>query len=179
LKVAERSRILNDLFKANKWIAAREVILEWLKQEPDDHWALTRLSSTYAEEGNFVKALELIEHALKIEPRCPLALSDYTEALYMNNRHDEAIRICKNLIRRGAKRIAYGKYGQGIRWSRSLINDRRYTLGLLYGSLGEYHLAAKFIKLHIANRNGNCPSVYKLREVKEDLSAILDRKYPY
>ena len=65
MKVGARSQIINDLFRAKKWIKAREVLLEWLKEDPEDHWAFTRLSSTYAEEGDFTKALECIENALK------------------------------------------------------------------------------------------------------------------
>lgn len=179
MKVGERSRIVNEFFRAKKWSKVQEVLLDWLKEDPSDHWALTRLSSTYAEEGNYAKALDYIEHALRIEPRCPLALADCTEALYMLGRHEEAIQICKSLIRRGPKRISHGKCGQGLPWARSLINDLRYELGLLYGSQDEFDLAKKYIKAHIANRSRICRSVYKLHEVKKDLKLIQEGQYPY
>jgi tetratricopeptide (TPR) repeat protein len=179
MAINERTIIINKLFKENKWIEARNILLGWFKEKPGDHWALTRLSSTYAEEGDFAKALECLEKALKIEPNCSLALSDYTESLYMLNRHEEAILICKRLIKRGVKSVAYGTCAKGLPDARKLINDTRYTLGMLYGSLGEYELAGKYIKQHIANRNRNCRSAYKLRDVKKVLSVILEGNYPY
>jgi tetratricopeptide (TPR) repeat protein len=178
MKVGERSQIINQLFEAKKWVEARTVLYEWLKNNPDDHWTLTRLSSTYAEECNYSKAMEYLEQALMIEPRCPLALSDYTEALAMLGRDNDAIRVCKNLIARGAKRIAYGKCGQGLPWSRGLINDSRYYLGMLYGSQGNFSLARKYFKAHIANRNRNCRSVHKLNDVRKMLTAIEQNQYP-
>ncbi|MFC2005300.1 tetratricopeptide repeat protein [Chloroflexota bacterium] len=174
----EKSRMIDQLFKEEKWVEARTYFLEWLKDEPDSHWLLTRLSETYYEERAYDKALEYVEQALKIAPLCPLVLWDYATTLDMLDRNEDALQVYKRLIRRGVSRIAYGECGEGIRWARSLVNDCRYRLGLLYADLGEYRLASKYIRAHIANRSRNCPSIYNVRDVKKKLAIILDGKDP-
>jgi tetratricopeptide (TPR) repeat protein len=167
-----------QLYKEGKWAEGRAILLELQKEYPDDHWLLTRISSTYYEEYNYDKALEYAERALDLAPDCPLVLWDYAGALDMIERDEEAIRVFKNLIHRGVNRIAYGECGEGIRWARSLLNDSRYRLGLLYSSKGDFSLACKFIKTYIANRNRNYPSIYNLRNAKRELAAILEGNDP-
>ncbi len=177
-KSREQTQIINRLSKEEKWAEARAYILEWLKDEPDSHWLLTNLSGTYYEERNYEKALEYVEQALRVAPRCPLVLWDYAGTLAMLERNEEALRVYNSLIRRGVDRIAYGECGEGIRRARSLINDSRYRLGRIYASMGKFHLASKYLKAHIANRSRNCPSIYNVRDVKKKLAIILEGKAP-
>jgi predicted Zn-dependent protease len=171
---------INKLFRDQKWDEAVTVILDSLKEYPDNHWLFTRLASIYAGgKGNYIAALEYAEKALKLEPKCPLVLWDYAGILYVSSRNEDASRIYKRLIRRPIKSIAYGKCGQGIRWARSLKNDSRYQLGLIYASYGQFRLAARYIKAHISRRGSNCPSSYNLREVKKDLIFIQRGENPY
>jgi len=179
LKVGERSGIINRLFKEEKWREAKVILNGWLNKEPDDHWALTRLASAFYEEENYKKSLELVKKALKLKPRCPLALWDFAGTLSSLSRHEEAILIYKKLLRRGVGDIARGECSQGIPWARGLINDCRYRLGLLYGSMDEFHLAIKYTKAYICAHNRNCPSAYDLREVKKYLRAISEGQYPF
>jgi tetratricopeptide (TPR) repeat protein len=175
----EKLRIFNRLFlKEEKYAEARTILLELLKDEPDSHWLLTRLSGTYFEEKNYYKALEYVEQALKISPHCPLVLWDYAGTLDMLERNVDALRVYKNLVRRGVNRIAYGECGEGIWWARSLVNDCRYRVGLLYASMGEFQLAGKYIKTYIANHSRNNPSIYPLRDVKKELLMVLEGKNP-
>jgi len=177
-KDREKTLIFNQLFKKGKWTEARSHILEWLKDEPDHHWLLAQLSEIYFQEYHYEKALEYAEKALQIAPRCPLVLWVYAEALDILKRHDDASKVYKRLIRRGVTRTAYGECGEGIRWARSLVNDCRYKLSIYYAGLGDFRIASKYIKAHIANRNRNCPSVFSLREAKKDLATILEGKNP-
>ena len=168
----EHTRIVNELNRQENWPKLRELALEWLKDEPDSHWLLAQLSSAYYEERNYEKALETIEKALELAPHCPFVLWHYAGALDMLERADEAIRVLKGLMRRGASRIAHGRCGEGIRWARSLVNDCRYRLGLLYSRLGDRPRAEKHIRQHVAQRGRNTPSIYSVRTVKKDLAAI-------
>jgi tetratricopeptide (TPR) repeat protein len=176
--IKEQINKFYQIYKEEKWSQGRTILLELLKEYPGDHWLLTRISSTYFEEKNYVKALEYSEQALLVHPRCPLVLWDYAGTLDMLDRNDEALKVYQGLIRRGVSRIAYGECGEGIRWARSLVNDCRYQLGLIYASTGDFRLAGKYIKKHIVNRNRNCPSIYNLREVKKDYTLILEGKDP-
>lgn len=174
----EQIKKFNLTYKEENWNSARKILLKLIKDYPDDHWFLTRLSNTYYEEKNYIKALEYVEKARKIAPRCPLVLWDYAGTSDMLNNNEGAIRIYKGLIRRGVKRIAYGECGEGIRWARSLVNDCRYKLGLIYAKMGDFGLAINFLRAHIANRNRNCYSIYHLRKVKKDLVDLQYGKDP-
>jgi len=175
----EQSRIINNLFKEEKYSEARTFIFGLMKNNPDDHWLLSRLSTTYYEGGNYQEALKYVEQALKIAHYCPLVLWDYAGTLDMLERNDEAIQIYKRLVRKGASRIAHGACGEGIQAARSLVNDSRYRLGLIYARKVEFLLAKKYFKDYITNRHYNYSSIYNLREVKKDLKIILERKDPH
>jgi tetratricopeptide (TPR) repeat protein len=164
----------NRLCKEKKWDKARLLLLEWLKDEPDDHWLLTNIGETYFEEKNYTKALEYEQEALKLHPYCPLVLWDYANSLDMLERYEDAIPIYKKLIKRGVKRIAYGKCGEGISSARMLVNDCRYNLGLVYATLGDFDLAIRFVRMHIANRDRKTRSIYNLHYVKKDLQTIFE-----
>lgn len=177
-KFRDQIKIFGQMFKEGNWKGARKVLLKLLKDYPEDHWLLTRLSVTYYEEKNYLKALEYVEKARTITSRCPLVLWDYAGTLDMLNNNEDAIRIYKRLIRRGVNRIAYGECGEGISWARSLVNDCRYRLGLIYARMGEFRLARNYLDTHIANRYLNCYSIYNLREVKKDLVDLQNNKDP-
>jgi tetratricopeptide (TPR) repeat protein len=174
----EQSKLINELYRQEKWAEVRAFILELLKEEPNSHWLLTRLSSTYYEEKMYDKALEYVKQAIKIAPHCPLVLWDYAGTLDMLKREKEALQVFKRLLRKDVNMLAHGECGEGLRWARSLVNDCRYWVGLIYASLGKYYLAKKYIQSHINNRSRNCTSIYNLREIKKDLSKIIEGKDP-
>jgi tetratricopeptide (TPR) repeat protein len=174
----EKSNIINQLFEEEKWEEAREYILKCLVEEPESHWLLSRLSVTYYEQKNYEKALKYIKKALKIAPHCPLVLWDYAGTLDMLSNNEEALRIFKSIIRKGVSRIARGECSEGIRWARSLVNDSRYRVGLLYARLGDFRLAKKYVNAYIKNRKPNTPSIYSISEAKKKLVRILEGRDP-
>jgi len=174
----EKSNKLNQLFKEEKWKEARYLILQLLKDHPNDHFLLTRLSTTYYEEKKYEKALEYVEQAYKLAPKCPLVLWDFAGTLDMLERNEDAINIYKSIIKKGARRVAYGEGGEGIRDARKLVNDCRYRVGLLYSDINKFNLALKYVKSHIANRGRNTPSIYNLRDVKRKLALLRVGKNP-
>lgn len=154
------------------WSKARKLILCELKKKPHSHWLLTRLSTTYYEEHKYSKALVISKKAVKLAPKCPLVLWDHACMLDMVGKHKKAIMIWKKLLRRGVNRIAYDECGEGIRWSRSMLNDCRYSIGVSYRKMGNISLAIKFIKDHITNRAPGIPSIFTLSLVKNELTNI-------
>src|SRR5207253_1294861 len=117
------------LFKEERWTDARQFLQEELRAEPDNHWLLTRLSTTYYEQGDYKEALHWVEKALALAPDCPLVLWDYAGALDMLGREREAIGIYRSLLQRGAERIADDECGEGIEWATSLLTDCVYRAG--------------------------------------------------
>ncbi len=148
-----------------RWDKAEQLLLGLLEKDPDDHWVLTKLASTYYEEYNYKKALKYSEKALKIAPSCPLVNWDYACALDMMNRKKEAIKIWKKLLNRKLEDIAFGECGEGIRWSKSLLNDCRYRIGVSYLEMGKNAYALKYLNEHIKNRKRGLPSLYSKKEV--------------
>jgi hypothetical protein len=75
------SKAIEAAIRTEKWERVRQLIRAELKEEPDSHWLLTRLSLTYYEEQAYRKSLSYSRKALKLAPRCPRALWDYAGCL--------------------------------------------------------------------------------------------------
>jgi tetratricopeptide (TPR) repeat protein len=170
---------VNRLSEENKYDEARQRLMDWLKRNPQDHRAIYRLARTYIPEENYEKMAEYLERSLKIEPRCPSALSDYSYVLYMLKRDKEALQICKSLLQRGVKRLAnYRECKPGLSKAKGFVNDCRFILGMLYGSSGEYKSAKNYIKSHMAHRSYHNPSIFKLNGVRSALAAVTQGQDP-
>lgn len=157
-------------FDLKKWSQARKLILKELKKKPNNHWYLTRLSTTYYEEKKYKKALILSQKAYQIAPDCPLVLWDMGGSLYMLKHYSLAIQIWKKLLLRGIHSIAYNPCGEGKKQARSLLNDCRYRIGNAFLKMGRKKEAEKYYKLYIKHRNRLTPSIYNLGKVKIELS---------
>lgn len=167
---ANNIRKIEKHFRRGEWKKTRELIYRELKKKPKDHWLLTRLAMTYYEETEYKRALSISEKAMKLAPTCPLVLWDYACALDMIGSHKKAIAGWKKLLKKGVEAVAYREHGEGLRWARSLLNDCRYRTGLSYGKQGKVKLALKYLRQHLANRSLLVPSIYKLGEVKKQIS---------
>jgi len=159
--------MIDKFIRQGEWQKARSLILQQLEENPDDHWLLTRLSTTYYEEHHYDEALRISEKALKISPKCPLVLWDYAGALDMLGKHEDAIKIWRKLIKKGVNKIAYSECGEGIRWARSLINDSKYRTAISYLKMGMLSNANKYLRDHLKHRAPGIPSIYRLSDVKK------------
>lgn len=84
----------------------------------------------------------------------------------------EAIDIWKKIISKGVKRIAYGDWGEGLSWAKSLINDCRYGISLALISLNDKKTAIMYLKSHLNYRKKRVRSIFKLKDVKNKLDSI-------
>ncbi len=119
---------VEPLIEAEEWDKARKVILRQLKDDPDNHWLLTRLSTTYYEQRDYRKALEYAKAARLVVPDCPLVLWDYAGALDMLGRKREARRVYGTLLKRGAREIVEpdedaDECWEGPEWTIALLTD--------------------------------------------------------
>ena len=165
---------LDEAYDAEDWGGMRSLLLAELKRDPDDHWLLTRISMTYYEQRKYQRAFDYAVRALRIAPRCPLALWDCAGALDMLGHADEAIGIWKRLLDEGIEEIAFGECGEGIRWAESLLNDCRYRLGATYADLGERDEAVRWYEVHLEHRRPGLPSRYKLQDVRREYRRRVD-----
>ena len=176
MNTAGTVQLIEDYIRQEQWKKARSLILKALKTDKNDHWLLSRLATTYYEEGKYEKAMELEEQARRLAPHCPLVLWGYANVLDMLGHEAKAIRIWKQLLAKGEEKIAYGECGEGIRWARSLLNDCIYRIALAYRDLGKFDMAIQYLKKHIKNRSPGIPSIYALSEVKKKLFQLQEQQ---
>ena len=80
------SNIVNHYFDIEDWESAKEILSAKVKEEPDNHWAITQLGESYYELRDYEKALKLTEKAVELAPNCPLTLNNYAVVLYIHER---------------------------------------------------------------------------------------------
>jgi len=170
--VDTRSLIENDL-NEEKWRDARKLIRIEMKKHPDNHWLVLQLSTTYYEEHQYDRSLELIKMARQMAPKCPAVAWNYASSLDMVGDKKEAIKIWQSLLKRGVDKLAFlDDCGEGILWTKSLLNDCLYRIGLSYADMGKSSHAIRYIEEHISQRRPGIPSLYSMKEVKRKLKRL-------
>lgn len=154
------------------WAGARKILFELKKVYKNDHWILSRISSTYYEDKKYKKALEYALKAKKLEPNCPLVLWDLAGALDMLEKELEAIKIWKSLLRKDINKLAHGPCGEGIRSAKSLKNDCRLNIGRSYEDIGRKKLALKYYQLHLDHRQQGIPCLESIKYVKNRMKQL-------
>ena len=164
------------MFQKEEYARARKLLLDNLKKSKkrDNHWLLCRISTTYYEERKYRTAIDYVNKARKLAPHCPLVLWDYATTLDMLEHEREAIAIWKNLLRRGAKRIAFGECGEGLKRAKGLMLDCHYRLALTHRDLKKYRQAQYYMIKHINGRYPGNGSIYTLKEARSKLNQIYD-----
>jgi tetratricopeptide (TPR) repeat protein len=173
---APTAELVEKLIEEGRWVDARRAIDALLRDRPDDHWLLTRLSTTYYEMGDYEKALKLADRALKIAPGCPLALWDRASALDMLGREEEALRVYKMLLSRGQLAIAEDECGEGEEWAASLMADCLYRAGCILKDLGRKFEAAKHYRAYLHMLDLGVRSIYDREEAAAKLRALIPKK---
>ena len=158
---------IERLIATEDWSSARRAIERALTTSPDDHWLLTRLGLTCYEQRRYKRALQYAERGLALSPACPLVLWDYAGTLQMLGRHDEAIAVYRRLIRRGARRIALGRCGEGLAKARGLVADCHLRMADSYRALGDPAAADRAFATHLDLRGPGCRSSYKLGDLSK------------
>ena len=86
-------QLINELFGAKEYPAARELALAYLRNEQQDEKIMFLLAGTYFEEKNYKKALEWIE---KVDLK-PHVIIHKAKILYYLERAPEAEAILRSL----------------------------------------------------------------------------------
>lgn len=170
------NKLIEKLIDKEDWTSARKSIIAALKKDPEHHWLLTRLSLTYYEEKNYEKALEVVQQAYKVAPKCPLVLWDYAGTLQMLGHHKEAIKIYKAIIAKDVEEIAYGECGEGKGKARGLIADCYFRLSESYKDMGLEKLSFQAFEKHIDLRGPGCNSIYPLKDLNKIKVFIKNKK---
>lgn len=170
----EVSNIINCYLDQNRLFDAKKILQDELKTYPNEYWLLTTLSNVFYELKDYNSALEFSERALSIESSDYLVINNHACILsVMEGKEEEAIELFKKIIFTELDKIAFGKYGEGIRWAKSLVNDCRVRLALVYLSINEKLRAMKYLDDHLANRERGVFSNFTKKEILKKKQSIL------
>jgi len=166
------SKLINNYIMNENWDKAKKIIESELIKTPDNHWLLIQLSEVYYEKHNYKKALELSTQAMALAPNCPLVNNDYALHLYMHELDDKAIEIWTNLLTKNINEIAEGECGEGIRNTKSMINDIRARIGKSYIEKKDFEKALFFFNEHLKNRQRGIYSNFTKKEIEKLVTRV-------
>jgi tetratricopeptide (TPR) repeat protein len=163
---------INGLFKREQWAQARKLLQKRLEKEPKNHWLLTRLGTTYYEERDYPKALDLSRQAIQLAPECSLVLWDLASTLEMLGDDRGALRAYRGLFARGPQRIADDECGEGMPWALSLLTDCLFSAAGCLHRIGDRDAAVSCLRQHLELRTLGAKSIYSRREVGKRFAEI-------
>lgn len=169
----EVSIVINSYLDQNRLIDAKKILLEELNTYPNEFWLLTTLSTVFYELRDYNSALEFSERALSIESSDYLVLNNHACILsVIEGKEKEAIELLEKIIFTELDKIAFGEYGEGIRWAKSLVNDCRVRLALVYLSINDKLKAMKYLDDHLVNRESGVFSNFTKKEIMKIRQSI-------
>lgn len=166
------SERIDQLFDAERWADARALIVGALRSHRGSHWLLSRLSTTYYEERNYKKALEVAKRAYAVAPHCPLVLWDLAGAWDATGHTETAIQIYQHLIGRGERTIAHDECGEGMQWAQALITDCWYRLGLCFEDKGDKSQAVDCLQKFLNRLIDGSASIYAEADAVRQLKRL-------
>ncbi len=171
-KTEEFNDLVNDFIMKEEWGMAKEILEKELDKNPEDHWIITQLSEVFYEMRNYDKALELSTKAIELAPECPLTMNDHALHLYIHEKDKEAIAIWDKMLKKGVEKIAYAECGEGLRNTKSMLNDVRMRMGLSYFETGQKRKSLFYLNQHLNNRQRGLYSNFTKREVEKKIKEI-------
>ena len=179
--MSQLSDKIDDRFAREKWKEARALLEKEMKKRGGeaDHWLLTRLATTYYEERQYKKALQLDDKARALAPDCPLVLWDYAGTLDALGRSEEAISIYMSLILRGPEKVGREECGEGLEWAISLLTDCFYRVSVCLKHLHRPQPAWQFFLWYAQLVTAGAQSIYAQAH-SEIIKHVLDvvREHP-
>jgi tetratricopeptide (TPR) repeat protein len=165
------SKQINSLFEKEEWAEARDVLEKQLAKHPDDHWLLTRIGTTFYEEGDYQRAMFYAEKAMAIAPRCPLVLWDYAGTLDMLGEYKKAFDVYARILKLWPA-ITKDECSEGEDWALSLLADVMFRVGVCFGNLGKKDPAWAMISGHRNLLDIGIASLYGYEDVQRELDAL-------
>jgi tetratricopeptide (TPR) repeat protein len=162
---------IQAMLKADRWAAAARLIRAELGRVPTDHWLLIHLSLTHYERRQYVRAAYYSSRAFLSDPKCPLVVWHHGGNLAVLGRIREAIGMYRRLLRAGARKVAYGKCGEGLRWADSLLCDCCYCLAIWYEKLNDATRASRYAREYFKRRR-RASSIFPLASARRRLSSL-------
>ena len=154
------------LLDQERWADARAQIRKQLKEEPDSHWLVTRLSVTYYEERRYRMAVRYSEKAFRLAPECPLVLWDHAGHLQALGRHREALNLYARIVSLGVDGLMASECSEGRAKARGLVSDANYRASQSLAALGYKEASESAFDQCLDLRGPGCRSIYTLEELQ-------------
>lgn len=174
--MSDLSKVVHIHIRNNEYNKARAILFKELRKEPHNHWLLAKIGETYKGTNNNSLSLRYLKKAQTIAPNCPHTLWHLSATYYRIGEYDKSKKILRSLLRRGVKSIAFGLCGEGIQFSRSLLNDSRVRLALIYKKQDDIKMAIRYLNLHLKYRARGNASNYTKKQILKKIE-LLQEKY--
>ena len=166
------SDLIHELWKDEKWDEIITILNKEIIKYPKEYWLYTTLSEVYFIIKKYEESYYFAEKAMQIQPKDMLVVYNYGHALSKIGKHKEAIVEWDKILNKNIEDIAYGKYGEGLRWAKSMINDARFEKASSLISLGKKSESISLIREHLAHRQRGLPSYFTKNQVLRTLSNV-------
>lgn len=137
-----------------------------------DYWILVEYGNALYELREYKEALKIADKYIKIEPNDPYCIFHYSLILRVNREPAKAIKYLNRLYNMPLEELSFGKFGEGVREAKSLLNDTRYLLALTYFEQDNLKKSIEFYNEHIDNRQSGIPSMVTKRIVIKELKDV-------
>lgn len=171
-KEAKFSKTLSLHLMQNKYNEAKIMIEGEMRNNRNDPWLISNYAIVLYELRDYKKALMYSSKAIKSEKNDPLFLNYHAVILNANNRENDAAKIWKYLLNRDIRKLAFEDCQEGILWVKSLQNDIRFSLALLYKSINNFKLAKKYIQEHLKYRTRGQFSLHTKKDAVKMLNEL-------
>lgn len=145
-----------------------------LRQEDNDPWLLANVAMTYYDLKKYSQGMTYAVQAFQISPKDPLITHYYSILLNANNHRTRAREMWMRIARMSIDRIAYGPFGEGLLYARSLRTDVFARIGFSYMADNDAVNGAKFLRKHLLHRRRGQPSTFERRYIQKHLSLCID-----
>ncbi len=169
----EFSDKLNAFFNDDEWQKAKELLEKEVKKYPSEYFLITSLSKVCYNLKLYEDSLKYSFEAMKIEPNDVLVIYDYGCTLSALDRNNEAIEQLNKIIDKDIDEIAYGDFGEGLRWAKSVKNDARYRKAICSLEIGNKTEAVELIKEHLLNRRRGIYSDFTKKQIVKKQKTIM------
>jgi hypothetical protein len=169
--------VIDKALDAGDYVGARKLIRGFLAENPADHWLLARMGAAYAWEGKLVAGRKWTRRALKISPRCPIALWHMASIATRQKQYAEAARILRGLVAR--REISFTRAGvcsQSRSWARTFVTDCCWQLAYVEYSRCRLKDAARAMQRYVTRRSAGSRTVVggTLRVARVNLAMLKD-----
>lgn len=166
---------LDSLIDKEDWTKAKKLLKKELERYPKEYFLITSLSKVYYNSKDYKNAIRLAEQAYEIEPDDVLVVYDYGCALDASKMNRKAIEKWDIILSKDIEEIAFGEFGEGMKWAKSMINDTRFRKALSLFEIKNFKEAKNLIEDHLNNRRRGIYSDFSLKEVRSVHDKILQK----